>query len=100
MANSPKTKLGSASVKQPVAGKSRVPSTPKSPTPPTPKKAASESEREDPWIAKQLLANMQRDGIPLTRENYLARAFGDPDYEVSPEEQFDLPVRWRDPRFR
>jgi hypothetical protein len=95
MANSPKTKLGSASVKQPVAGKSPVPSTPKSPTLPSPKKTSEPKEAYE-----VILQNMQRDGIPLTREHYMARAYGDPNYKPWPEEQDDLPPVFRDPEFR
>jgi hypothetical protein len=38
---------------------------------------------------------MRREGIPLTRENYLERFYQDRNYEPDAEEEIDMPGQFR-----
>jgi hypothetical protein len=38
---------------------------------------------------------MRANGVPITRENYLQRYFGDPNYEPDAEEEIDMPDQFR-----
>lgn len=42
------------------------------------------------------LVTLRRYGIPVTRENYLSLAFGDPVPELSAEQEADLPPELQD----
>jgi hypothetical protein len=43
-----------------------------------------------------VLEKMQRDGIPMTRQNYLALAYlGDPPEEIGPEVEAQLPKQFQ-----
>ena len=49
----------------------------------------------DPMIA-QMVDNMKRDGVPVTRENYIARAYGDTPEPWTVEHEADLPYALQD----
>jgi hypothetical protein len=40
---------------------------------------------------------MRKNNIPLTRENYLLHAYGDPNHDVDAEGEADLPPEIRKP---
>jgi DNA invertase Pin-like site-specific DNA recombinase len=59
--------------------------------PPSPKTSKQPGES---W-GEHSLRVMRKEGIPLTRENYLQRYFGDPNYEPDADEEVDMPDQFR-----
>lgn len=79
-------------MKPPAAGTSPVRSTPKSPKT---EQVVSGWDTSKESIADYSLRKMREAGVPLTRENYLERQFGDRSYQPDAEQELDFPAQFR-----